>query len=188
MDPAIMSLQPALLLQDFTLTPLDELTNTDKLLPRLYTTDTEISHGQNVMSFAIRYSHFCLEAVDAVDSTRRSVGLPLQPSGARAMVEDRIRFTQSRCYALQDRFAEIRERHRSQINAVSTCSANARISQATNLPTYQESSSLIAHRENKISLDVARLVAIDSRTMKTIGVLTLVFLPATLVTVSRLLL
>lgn len=33
-------------------------------------------------------------------------------------------------------------------------------------------------------MDVARLVAVDSRTMKTIGVLTLVFLPATLVTVS----
>lgn len=123
MDPVMMSLGPALQLQDLTLTPLDELTNTDKLLPRLYTTDTEISHGQNVMSFAIRYAHFCLAAVDAVDSARRSEGLPALPPGARALVEDRIRFTQSRCHAVQDRFAEIRERHRSQINAVSTSMA-----------------------------------------------------------------
>lgn len=49
----------------------------------------------------------------------------------------------------------------------------------------RQSFSLIAHRENKIASEVARLVAIDSRTMKTIGVLTLVFLPATLVTVGE---
>ncbi|KAJ9129625.1 hypothetical protein NKR19_g10274 [Coniochaeta hoffmannii] len=161
MDPTVTSLEPSLWLKDLGLTPLDEISDTDKLLPRLYTTDTEISHGTNVMSFALRYAAFCLDALSAVDAARQSVGLPPQPPGARAMVEDRIRFTQSRCRALQDRFAEIKERHRSQINA---------------------SFSLIAHRESKISLDVARLVAIDSRTMKTIGVLTLVFLPATLVT------
>jgi hypothetical protein len=34
-------------------------------------------------------------------------------------------------------------------------------------------------------MNVARLVANDSRTMKTIGVMTLVFLPATLVTVRK---
>jgi hypothetical protein len=38
-----------------------------------------------------------------------------------------------------------------------------------------------------ISVDVARVTALDSRTMKTIGVLTLVFLPSSLVTVSVLL-
>ncbi|OIW31290.1 hypothetical protein CONLIGDRAFT_309053 [Coniochaeta ligniaria NRRL 30616] len=161
MDRALMSLEAPLELRSFAATPLEELTNIDKLLPRLYTTDTEICHGQNVMAFGIRYANFCLEAVQAVDSARRSVGLPPQPPGARSLVEGRIRFTQSRCYSLQDRFAEMRERQGSQINA---------------------SFSLIAQRESKISLDVARLVATDSRTMKTIGVLTLVFLPATLVT------
>lgn len=111
-DPTMNSLGSALQLQDFVLAPIKELTSTDKLLPRLYTTDTEISHGQNVMSFAIRYAAFCLDVVEAVDTARLSAGLPAQPPGARAMVVDRIRFTQSRCYALQDRFAEIRERHR----------------------------------------------------------------------------
>jgi hypothetical protein len=119
LDPAIMALQPDVHPKDFIATPLDELTTMDKLLPRLYTTDTEISHGTNVMSFAMRYGTFCLDAVKALGVARQSVGLPLQPPGARAMVQDRIRSTQSRCYALQDRFAEIRERHRSQINAVS---------------------------------------------------------------------
>jgi len=119
MDPTVTSLEPSLWLKDLGLTPLDEISDTDKLLPRLYTTDTEISHGTNVMSFALRYAAFCLDALSAVDAARQSVGLPPQPPGARAMVEDRIRFTQSRCRALQDRFAEIKERHRSQINAVS---------------------------------------------------------------------
>lgn len=121
-DPALMS-DPPLELRNFAPTPLDDLTNIDKLLPRLYTTNTEISHGENVMKFAIRYANFCLEAVNTIDSARRSVGLPPQAPGARALVEDRIRFTQSRCYGLQDRFAEMRERHSSQINAVSTCMA-----------------------------------------------------------------
>ncbi|KAB5562739.1 hypothetical protein GE09DRAFT_1109444 [Coniochaeta sp. 2T2.1] len=118
MDPMPTALT-ALELQDFESTPFHDLGNTEELLPRLYTTDTEISHGQNVMSFAIRYADFCLDAVNVVDSARMSVGLPPQTPGAKALVADRIRFTKSRCLALQDRFAEIRERHRSQINAVS---------------------------------------------------------------------
>lgn len=61
-----------------------------------------------------------------------------------------------------------------------------------------QSFSLIAQKDSKINravaeinravaeinLDVARVAAVDSRTMKTIGVLTLVFLPSTLVTVG----
>jgi hypothetical protein len=94
------------------------LSDTDTLYPRLYGTDTEISHGQNVMSFAVRYGDWCLEAVSALDASRKSFG-GLLP-GARAMVEDRIRFTHSRCQALQDRFTELKARHRSQIDAVSS--------------------------------------------------------------------
>lgn len=115
----LMPQEPPLELRNFAPMPFDELSKFDKLLPRLYTTDTEISHGQNAMAFAIRYANFCLEAVSAVDSARQSNGFPSLAPGAKAVVEDRIRFTQSRCYSLQDRFTEIRERHRSQINAVS---------------------------------------------------------------------
>lgn len=118
-NPALLALDPSMKFEDFTPTPFEDLANTDKMLPRLYATDVEISHGVNVMAFAIRFTNTCLEAIDKLDDARRQVGLPLQLPGARAMVEDRIRFTQSRCHALQDRFHEIRERHRSQINAVS---------------------------------------------------------------------
>ncbi|KAK0717495.1 hypothetical protein B0T26DRAFT_710053 [Lasiosphaeria miniovina] len=141
----------------------------DKLLEQLRSTDVQICHGQNVMAFAARYAAFCFESVALVERARAGGGVRLKPA-ARAMFEDRIRFMQSRCCSVQERFAEMRERHRGQINVMF---------------------SLIAQKDSKVNravaglnLDVARVAAVDSRTMKTIGVLTLVFLPSTLVTVS----
>ena len=73
-------------------------------------------YGQNVMSFAARYGNFCLNAIDVVEGSR---GTGKLSPGARAIVEDSIRFMQSRCDAVQDRFAELGERNRGQINMVS---------------------------------------------------------------------
>jgi hypothetical protein len=93
-----------------------ELSDTDKLLSRLQSTDIEICHGHSIMSFAVRYADFCLEALEVVES-KRGVG-QLAP-GARAMVEDRVRFTKARCWSVRERFEELTHRHRGQINAVS---------------------------------------------------------------------
>lgn len=93
----------------------EELSDTDKLLARLQSTDIEICHGNNILSFAVRYGDFCKEALDVVES-RRGIG-KLAP-GARAMVEDRIRFTKCRCTSVKERFEELSHRHRGQINAV----------------------------------------------------------------------
>lgn len=98
---------------------LAELADTDKLLARLQSTDIEICHGNSLLSFAVRYGDFCMEALEVVESKRGAVKLA---PGARAMVEDRIRFTKSRCVSVKERFDELSHRHRGQINAVGTSS------------------------------------------------------------------
>jgi hypothetical protein len=91
------------------------LSDADRLLSHLQSTDIEICHGHSIMSFAVRLGDFCREALDVVEDNR---GVGKLAPGARAMVEDRIRFTMSRCLSVRERFEELTHRHRGQINAV----------------------------------------------------------------------
>ncbi|KAK3362509.1 hypothetical protein B0T25DRAFT_7843 [Lasiosphaeria hispida] len=143
-----------------------ELADVDKLIAQLSSTNVEICHGQNILASGSRFGEFCLEAIDMVEKLRGGGRLP---PGARAMIEDRIRFSQSLCLALEERFKDLAERHNGQINVI--CN-------------------IIAQKETKISravaefnLEVARVAAVDSRIMKTIGVLGMVFIPSTFTTV-----
>ncbi|KAK3318770.1 hypothetical protein B0H66DRAFT_558169 [Apodospora peruviana] len=143
-----------------------ELADADNLLKQMSISDVQICHAQGILSFAVRLGDFCEQAICIVDS--HLAGESLLLPGAKAMLEDRIRFTKSRCLAVRERVEEIGHRHRGQINL---------------------SYNLIAQKESKtsrtvaeINLDVARVTATDSRTMKMIGFLGLICLPPTFTT------
>ncbi|RKU48804.1 hypothetical protein DL546_006347 [Coniochaeta pulveracea] len=107
-----------------------ELSDTDRLLSRLQSTDIEICHGHSIMTFAVRFGKFCTEALDVIEG---KPGVPKLAPGARAMVEDRIRFSISRCLSVRERFEELTHRHRGQINAVRAIPTQQQDCQASNL-------------------------------------------------------
>lgn len=82
------------------------------------------------MTFAVRFGKFCTEALDVIEG---KPGVPKLAPGARAMVEDRIRFSISRCLSVRERFEELTHRHRGQINAVRAIPTQQQDCQASNL-------------------------------------------------------
>ncbi|KAH8749105.1 hypothetical protein F5883DRAFT_622226 [Diaporthe sp. PMI_573] len=140
----------------------------DNLLRMLYASNTELSHFDTVTTFSIKLGDFLLAALRMLEDLRGEVGLaPLSKRELRCLRE-RIAFTRSRCDLTADKTREMLERVKGQINV------------AFNLVAQRDSKINLAVAED--SNHVATLAARDSETMKTITVLTLLFLPSTLVT------
>ncbi|SPO05245.1 uncharacterized protein DNG_07932 [Cephalotrichum gorgonifer] len=98
------------------------------------------------------------------------MGLKTLNVGQRADLERRFRNTATRVDSMEDRMNELKERLKGQMSVAFSLIA-------------QEDSKASISIANKQSF-IAEMAAADSRVMRTIGVLTLVFLPSTLVTVS----
>ncbi|KAL1871133.1 hypothetical protein Daus18300_004878 [Diaporthe australafricana] len=140
----------------------------DNLLRTLYASNTELSHFDTVTTFSIKLGDFLLDALKMLEELRAEVGLaPLSKRDFRCL-QERITFTRSRCDLTADKTREMLERVKGQINV------------AFNLVAQRDSKVNLAVAED--SNHVATLAARDSETMKTITVLTLLFLPSTLVT------
>ncbi|KAL2277504.1 hypothetical protein FJTKL_15421 [Diaporthe vaccinii] len=140
----------------------------DNLLRMLYASNTELSHFDTVTTFSIKFGDLLLMALKVLEGLHVEVGLaPLQKRESRCL-QERIAFTRSRCDLTADKTREMLERVKGQINV------------AFNLVAQRDSKINLAVAEE--SKHVATLAARDSETMKTITVLTLLFLPSTLVT------
>ncbi|KAI3396754.1 hypothetical protein diail_11716 [Diaporthe ilicicola] len=146
----------------------DWFSDYDNLLRALYASNTELSHFATVTTFSVKLGDFLLGALRMLEELRAAARLAPLPRREFVRLQERIVFTRSRCDLTADKTKEMLERVKGQINV------------AFNLVAQRDSKVNLAVAED--SNHVATLAARDSETMKTITVLTLLFLPSTLVT------
>ncbi|PSN71372.1 hypothetical protein BS50DRAFT_618400 [Corynespora cassiicola Philippines] len=146
----------------------DSLSNYDNLLRRQHATNTELCHCETVLSYLINLGEFCLDFIELIQSVRQECGFDMLKKHVCTILEEEVHFILGRSKFSKDKLNEVLNRIRAQISV---------------------SFSLVAQRDSKITLAAAQdsnriagFAAKDSETMKTITVLTLVFLPPSLVT------
>ncbi|KAL4724640.1 hypothetical protein ACLX1H_008082 [Fusarium chlamydosporum] len=142
---------------------LRALSTNDALLTQLHATHLELCHSHTVISFATRFGKVCSDAVAEMEKRRQDLGYsPLSRRHASG-IEDAFKTTLIRCDSIADRLAELSNRLTGQINV---------------------SYNLIAQKDSKVNLAIAKLQAQDSQTVKGIALLTLLFLPSTFLAVK----
>jgi len=176
---------PGWTLKSFDPERMQHLSNTDRLLSQLHATNCELCHCRTVMTYALKFGKFALATLAAVEKHRLDLGLRPIPARHRSGLQESVDAMVVRCDSVSDRLAELKERLTGQINVVS----NSRFlhcifpfPSTANRPSWQ-SYNLIAQKDSKVNLMVAKLQSHDSRTMKGIAVLGLFFLPSTLIAV-----
>ncbi|KAM7201686.1 hypothetical protein V8F33_003235 [Rhypophila sp. PSN 637] len=141
------------------------------LINHMHATHTELCYAKIFSQWAMKHGKFCFEMVDLADKCRNDLGLSdFLSIPVRSEFEESVRFTMGRWEQSLSVVEEMLQRLNAQINVVF---------------------SIIAQRDSKVSRQIAEdsraaalLAARDSRTMKTIAIVTLLFLPATLTTAS----
>ncbi|CEF78829.1 hypothetical protein FGSG_12350 [Fusarium graminearum PH-1] len=140
------------------------LSTVESFLHQLHATNLELCHSRTVMSYAFRFGNRCLEIINEMDEMRRGLGMTSLSPRQSSEMKDNLEAILERLTSLSDRISELKQRLSSQITA---------------------SSSLIAQKDSRVNLAIAGLQANDSRTLKGIAILTLLFLPSTLVASNR---
>jgi hypothetical protein len=105
--------------RELSSTQLQKLKDTDVLLKYLHSTNTELCHGENLVSFANKVGTFLLEVPDVLEASREKQGFMPLRRRHQTVLEERIKFTLTRCDSIRDRLNEMKERLRGQINVVS---------------------------------------------------------------------
>ncbi|KAM7207199.1 hypothetical protein V8F20_002465 [Naviculisporaceae sp. PSN 640] len=162
---------PATWAVNFSSERLSKLRDLDEpnLLNHMYAAHAKLYITKESAQWAIRYGELCLELVKLVERYRKERGHPaFFTTPQRTDFEESVQFTMGRWEQSLDLIDHMVQRLQAQINVVH---------------------SLITQRDSKVSRQIAEdsksialLAAQDSRTMKTIAIVTLLFLPATLTT------
>ncbi|KAK3335248.1 hypothetical protein B0T19DRAFT_405905 [Cercophora scortea] len=139
---------------------LQSLSKTDTLLTQLHATHLELCHCRTVMTYGGDFGTFSRDALAELEKGRRELGLRPLSARHRSGLEESMDAMKIRCGSVMERLSELKERLVGQI----TVSYN-----------------LIAQKDSKVNLTVAKLQFHDSRMLKGIAFLTLLFLPSTLV-------
>ncbi|KFA73415.1 hypothetical protein S40288_04207 [Stachybotrys chartarum IBT 40288] len=130
----------------------------DQLLSQLHAIRLEFGHDNIVILFAIKFAAFCTKALADVEDGRVLLECEPLSSRDRSAIDQCFAAMQNRCESMKNRLTELGERLNGQINV-----------------TFN----LIAQRDSKINFAIAKLQTHDSRTIKAIAILTLLFLPGT---------
>ncbi|KAL3602172.1 hypothetical protein FPOAC2_06472 [Fusarium poae] len=112
------------------------------------------------MAYASRFGNRCLDIINEAEDLRKGLGMTSLSPRQGSELNGSFGAILERLTPLSDRVSELKQRLSSQITA---------------------SSSLIAQKDSRVNLAIAGLQANDSRTLKGIAILTLLFLPSTLV-------
>jgi hypothetical protein len=99
---------------------IQALSDTDILLYQLHATNTELCQCDTVMSFAVKYGNFCLQAFDVVESSRERRGHLSLLDRYKSDLKDKIGFYIEMYEGVRSKLSEVKERIRGQINVVST--------------------------------------------------------------------
>ncbi|GAB1316335.1 hypothetical protein MFIFM68171_06545 [Madurella fahalii] len=142
--------------------------STRDLLEMVHEAKAELLHLGTVMKYVRRFGDVTVGAVRQFDEARGKLGLPMLKKREREALERRIMQVVSQCEAIDDRLPKLRARLNGQIRVVFALIAEK----------DSRSRATIAERQ----VFIAEMAAQDSRVMRIIGLLTLLFLPTTLVT------
>ncbi|KAH7391568.1 hypothetical protein BKA64DRAFT_677927 [Cadophora sp. MPI-SDFR-AT-0126] len=147
----------------------------ERILQALHDVNVNFCLAQTVMTFATQLGAFCSETLEMVASMQKTASLPHLTPGQTAELRQEIEFEEEICRHSGEKFSELRNRVQAQINVTFSLIA--------------QRDSLIAQRDSNVGLfiagsstQIAKLAAQDSRSMKTITIITLTFLPLNLVT------
>jgi hypothetical protein len=167
--------------------------STKALLEMVHAAQAELAHVETVMKSAKRFGDGALAAIRQFEETREMLGLSTLKRTERESLENRIQYVISRCDVIVDTLPELKERLKGQINVVRLPPhLPYRLSKSKNATNMTDSQifGLMAQKDSRTSVTIAerqilisQLAAQDSRVMRIIGILTLLFLPTTLVTV-----
>jgi len=165
---------------------LQPLSSASTLLKQLHATNTEFCHTHTVMSSARKFGVFSLAAVDELERRRVGLGFPALRMRERTNLEESIKSISMQFETFADRLAELQARLAGQINVVGAQPLNTPRVLRSKVPCLpaRQSYNLIAQRNSEINLIIAKMQSRESRTLKGISILGLLFLPATLVAVS----
>ncbi|KAL6916226.1 hypothetical protein FSST1_007721 [Fusarium sambucinum] len=136
------------------------MSTVESFLHQLHATNLELCHSSTVLAYAFRFGDSCLEIINETDGLRKGLVMTSPSPRRRSELNSSFKAILERLTPLSDRVSELKQRLSSQIAA---------------------SSSLIAQKDSRVNLAIAGLQANDSRTLKGIAILTLLFLPSTLV-------
>lgn len=170
----------------------DWLADFDNLLRRLHELHTQMCHFDTVSDFHVKWAIFILESVDLLEELRTEVGLPPMLKRDSRVLRERIQFTLTRCEYTSAKTKEMLARVKGQINVVrpSYVPWNSHSVDSCHVALLYQTFSLITQKDSKVNIaaaehsnQLATLAADDSETMRTITVLTLLFLPSNLITV-----
>ncbi|KEY65285.1 hypothetical protein S7711_01803 [Stachybotrys chartarum IBT 7711] len=139
---------------------LKSLSTVDTLLNQLHAMHVELCHARTVTAFAFRFAEAISEIADEINKKRQDLGLTPMSMQQKSDFEYRVRHITARLTSMSDRVTELRDRLNGQINV---------------------SYNLIAQKDSKVNFAIAQLQSYDSRTIKGIAILTLLFLPTTLI-------
>ncbi|KAF2755147.1 hypothetical protein EJ05DRAFT_513456 [Pseudovirgaria hyperparasitica] len=138
------------------------------LLRQQHAVSVELCHCETVMRYMIKLGEFCSATLCQMEKLRSEIGGVGTEKASYAAVKGRIEFYKAKIEFARDKLDEMMKRIQAQI---------------------QVSFSLVAQKDSERNLlvalnsaKVAQLAARDSETMKSITVITLIFLPASLVT------
>ncbi|KAF2673856.1 hypothetical protein BT63DRAFT_168540 [Microthyrium microscopicum] len=133
------------------------------MLQELHAVNVELLVAETTMKFGRTFVDFCRKTLEITNESRKRVGLPEMPSSERQKIEVAIAFNARLAQFRDDKFRELLNRVQSQINV-----------------TF----SLVTQQDSRTNTRIAESAARDNQTMKTITVITLLFLPSTLLAVS----
>ncbi|KAK1826111.1 hypothetical protein QBC39DRAFT_365177 [Podospora conica] len=137
------------------------LSNVNRLMEQVYGLRLEMDHIRTVMAVEKRFRAFCVGAMEGMEARRGELELARGfGRRERAEWEDMVTATAVRFDSVGDRVVELGGRLQSQIEGVHN---------------------MVARRNSEVALTVAQLQSHDSRMVKGIAILTLVFLPGTLI-------
>ncbi|VUC24565.1 unnamed protein product [Clonostachys rosea] len=137
---------------------LDTISDSDKLLTQLHKTHIELSNSHGVISFGQAFGDSCIKAAIQIEDYRKSLGYTPLPTRDLNGLEEDINMMHSQSESMKSRMTALSSRLSGMINV---------------------SFNLIAKRDSKVNVAIARLQARESRTVKGISILTFSLLPAT---------
>uniref|UniRef100_A0A0B7JUZ3 Uncharacterized protein n=2 Tax=Bionectria ochroleuca TaxID=29856 RepID=A0A0B7JUZ3_BIOOC len=137
---------------------LRTISDSDRLLTQLHKTHIELSNSHGAILYGQAFGDSCYKAVVQIEEYRKRLGYtPLPTRDLRGLEEDLI-MMHSQSEAIKSRVTALSSRLSGMINV---------------------SFNLIAKRDSKVNVAIAKLQARESRTVKGISILTFSLLPAT---------
>jgi hypothetical protein len=154
-----------------------------QLLRELHEVGTEIRLMHKVTQFGESLGTSFRKLIKRVEELRDEVGAGRSKKRVIAELEDQLAYVESRVKMTAEKFEACKERVQAQINVTYSL-----IAQNSEMILWQSelasANFAICCSGSEQNIRIARLTAQDSQTMKTITVLTLTFLPSTMLAVS----